>query len=319
MDTQATEAPFVPSARKPTMLDSKHSDDDVGDRVKDIVKSSGGNCRVTAHSKEIAQAFPSLSTLLYAPTTGIDILDNQPTQSMVGFFSSQNESETGLSVVLVMCEESNSMKVTTCLCFNLDISSMREGSRWGSDGNGFWLSDALCSLLNLRPTTRIVLSFRGVVAVASQQGLLLIADSNQLQPPQDAVNDDTKMPLLGQLSAMVFTTDIPDWTYVETLGCDEGKRRCRWDPLPEDVAAMYEASPVRHLENFGNSPILFLIGERDLRVPMSSVMSFISALSARGVATKTFRFPLDCHPLSRPQTEYTCAVEAVEWIRKYAS
>ena len=99
------------------------------------------------------------------------------------------------------------MKVTICLCFNLDISSMREGSRWGSDGNGFWLSDALCSLLNLRPTTRIVLSFRGVVVVASQQGLLLIADSNQLQPPQDAVNDDTKLKLmqdhLGKFNSML--------------------------------------------------------------------------------------------------------------------
>ena len=145
---------------------------------------------------------------------------------------------------------------------------------------------------------------------------------------------------------MVFTTDIIDWCFVEALGCEEGRRRCRWDPQPEDVRAMYEVSPIRHIDAYDRPTVrpslthspthplthspthplarspavqLFLIGERDLRVPMSNPLQFISALSARGVTTRTLRFPKDCHPLNRPRTEFTSAVEAIEWIRRHAA
>ena len=120
------------------------------------------------------------------------------------------------------------------------------------------------------------------------------------------------------LGSMVYTTDIPDWCFIETFGCAIGKRRCRWDPRPEDVQAMYDKSPIKHIDTY-SKPTLFLIGERDKRVPMSNPLQFISALSARGVVTRTFRFPHDCHPLHNPQTEYTCVIEAMEWIRRYCA
>ena len=50
------------------------------------------------------------------------------------------------------------------------------------------------------------------------------------------------------ISAMVGATDIPDWCYVEVLGSEEGRRRCSAAPTPDDMAAMYSASPIAHVD-----------------------------------------------------------------------
>lgn len=120
------------------------------------------------------------------------------------------------------------------------------------------------------------------------------------------------------ISSMVGVTDIPDWCYVETFGTIDGISRYTAAPTVEDMMMMFNASPVAHVHKY-RAPSLFLLGEKDQRVPMSNPIQFIAKLKAQGVTTKVYRFPNDCHPLSRPQTEFLCANESIEWILKYCS
>lgn len=118
------------------------------------------------------------------------------------------------------------------------------------------------------------------------------------------------------ISLMSGTSDIPDWCYVEVFGCEEGMNRFSFAPTPDDLKGMYNASPIAHVEKY-KVPSLFLIGEKDQRVPMTNPLQFIAKLQSQGVETKVIRFPKDCHPLSRPQTEFLAAVQTMEWIHKF--
>ena len=56
---------------------------------------------------------------------------------------------------------------------------------------------------------------------------------------------------------------------------------------PEIYKAMFEKSPIKHVNNV-KTPVLMGLGRVDLRVPHSQGLSFMNALKVRNVETKTY-------------------------------
>ncbi|KAG2495995.1 hypothetical protein HYH03_005919 [Edaphochlamys debaryana] len=126
------------------------------------------------------------------------------------------------------------------------------------------------------------------------------------------------------ISAMIAASDIPDWCFVEVLGSEEGRRRCSPVPTPDDLAAMYGASPVRHVDRV-NAPVFMMLGAKDRRVPPPDGLQYMTALRGRDVAahgppppTRMIVFPEDAHGLDKPQTEYEQWLNVVWWLKQHA-
>ncbi|GAX72583.1 hypothetical protein CEUSTIGMA_g39.t1 [Chlamydomonas eustigma] len=124
------------------------------------------------------------------------------------------------------------------------------------------------------------------------------------------------------LSLMVGISDITDWCYVETFGSEEGKRRAKTVPDPEDLAALYAISPIAHIHKV-KAPMLFMLGAKDRRVPLADGLQYISALRARAAADPSLQaprvitFPEDTHSLEKPQTEFEQWLNTAWWLKTY--
>ena len=66
-----------------------------------------------------------------------------------------------------------------------------------------------------------------------------------MQAPDKFVAAAARNPVCN-LALMVGTTDIPDWCYVETWGCD-GKSMFTEAPSAEHLDLLYSKSPISHL------------------------------------------------------------------------
>eukprot|EP00466_Bigelowiella_natans_P014790 jgi/Bigna1/66633/fgenesh1_pg.2_\ len=93
---------------------------------------------------------------------------------------------------------------------------------------------------------------------------------------------------------MVTETDIPDWCYIEGgLGpYHPGKFLSR-----EQMAKLYNMSPIAYASNI-RTPLLMLLGMKDLRVPPSQGLNFFKTLKAKGVETRCLTYPESTHSLS---------------------
>ena len=85
------------------------------------------------------------------------------------------------------------------------------------------------------------------------------------------------------LETMLGLSDIPDWTINEALG----KYDYKFGQMatPELYSLLHEHSPTKYIDQV-KTPILFMVGKVDLRVPPSQSMIYFKALSARNVPTK---------------------------------
>ncbi|PNH08402.1 Acylamino-acid-releasing enzyme [Tetrabaena socialis] len=126
------------------------------------------------------------------------------------------------------------------------------------------------------------------------------------------------------ISAMVAASDITDWCYVETMGSEEGRRRCAPVPSPADLAAMFAASPAAHVDAV-TAPVFMMLGAKDRRVPPQDGLQYLAALRGRDVvaagpppATRLIVFPEDMHGLDKPQTEYEQWLNAAWWLKAHA-
>ncbi|XP_024018039.1 acylamino-acid-releasing enzyme 1, partial [Morus notabilis] len=117
------------------------------------------------------------------------------------------------------------------------------------------------------------------------------------------------------LALMVGTTDIPDWAYFETYG-SLGKNSFTEAPSAEDLIAFHKKSPISHLSKV-KTPILFLVGAQDLRVPFSNGLQYVRALKERGGNVKTIMFPNDVHGIDRPQSDFESFLNIGVWFKKY--
>ncbi|WCJ23909.1 Acylamino-acid-releasing enzyme [Euphorbia peplus] len=117
------------------------------------------------------------------------------------------------------------------------------------------------------------------------------------------------------LESMVGTTDIPDWCYFETYGI-EGKNKYTEAPSVEDLTIFHSKSPISHIAKV-KTPTIFLIGAKDLRVPMSNGLQYARALKEKGVEVKTLIFPDDVHGIERPQSDFESFLNIGVWFKKY--
>ncbi|XP_050219086.1 acylamino-acid-releasing enzyme-like isoform X2 [Mercurialis annua] len=118
------------------------------------------------------------------------------------------------------------------------------------------------------------------------------------------------------LASMVNTTDIPDWCYVETYGI-EGKNKYTEAPSVDDLTLFHSKSPISHISKV-KTPTIFLIGAKDLRVPMSDGLQYARALKEKGVDVKILIFPDDTHAIERPQSDFESFLNIGVWFKKYS-
>ncbi|XP_057818724.2 acylamino-acid-releasing enzyme 1 isoform X1 [Cryptomeria japonica] len=134
------------------------------------------------------------------------------------------------------------------------------------------------------------------------------------QAPDRFVAASVRNPVCN-LSSMVATTDIPDWCYVETYGKD-GKGAYTEAPTTEDLNAFYYASPISHVSKV-KVPVLFLLGAKDLRVPVSNGLQYARALKENGVEVKVIIFPNDVHVIDRPQSDFESFLNIGVWFKRF--
>ncbi|XP_075220428.1 acylamino-acid-releasing enzyme-like isoform X1 [Lycorma delicatula] len=110
---------------------------------------------------------------------------------------------------------------------------------------------------------------------------------------------------------MVGITDIPDWCAVES-----GGQYSLSDDVPkDDLAKMYNASPLRHA-NKVKAPTLLLLGKKDLRVPCSQGLQLFKRLKANNITTKLLMYD-DNHSLSQVPVEMDSLINSVLWFNEH--
>ncbi|KAH6821552.1 acylaminoacyl-peptidase-like protein [Perilla frutescens var. hirtella] len=114
---------------------------------------------------------------------------------------------------------------------------------------------------------------------------------------------------------MVGTTDIPDWCFFEAFG-SEAKSIFTSSPSAEHLALFYSKSPISHVSKV-KTPTLFLLGAKDLRVPVYDGMQYARALKERGVETKIIMFPDDVHAIKIPRSDFESFLNIGVWFNKY--
>lgn len=118
------------------------------------------------------------------------------------------------------------------------------------------------------------------------------------------------------IASMVTVSDIPDWCYVEALGCG----KYDWDvfrpPSPEELIKMWKASPVAHIKDVV-APTLVALGAKDRRVPQSQGLEWYHSLKSKGVETKLLVYPEDVHAIDNPASEADQWLNIVGWLKKY--
>ncbi|XP_065863188.1 acylamino-acid-releasing enzyme isoform X2 [Euphorbia lathyris] len=134
------------------------------------------------------------------------------------------------------------------------------------------------------------------------------------QAPERFVAAAARNPVCN-LASMVGTTDIPDWCYFETYGI-EGKKKYTEAPSVEDLAILHSKSPISHIAKV-KTPTIFLIGAKDLRVPMPNGVQYARALKEKGVEVKILIFPDDVHGIDRPQSDFESFLNIGVWFKKY--
>ncbi|KAG8370318.1 hypothetical protein BUALT_Bualt14G0104400 [Buddleja alternifolia] len=112
---------------------------------------------------------------------------------------------------------------------------------------------------------------------------------------------------------MVGTTDIPDWCFFEAYG---RKSVFTESPCSEHLALFHSKSPISHISKV-KTPTLFLLGAKDLRVPIYDGLQYARALKEKGVETKVIMFPNDIHPINIPQSDFESFLNIGVWFNKY--
>ncbi|KAJ7954803.1 Acylamino-acid-releasing enzyme like [Quillaja saponaria] len=134
------------------------------------------------------------------------------------------------------------------------------------------------------------------------------------QAPDKFVAAAVRNPVCN-IALMVGTTDIPDWCYVEACGT-VAKNTFTEAPSAKELTLFHSKSPISHLPKV-KTPILFLLGAQDLRVPVSNGLQYARALKEKGIEVKVIVFPNDVHGIERPQSDYESFLNIGVWFKKY--
>lgn len=118
------------------------------------------------------------------------------------------------------------------------------------------------------------------------------------------------------IATMTSGSDIPDWTFIESLGAGtynfEAPRLADADIL----ADMWSKSPCAHVDQV-KTPTLIGLGMKDYRVPPSQGLEFYHALRARGVPTRLACYESDGHALDGATTNAEWWVDVARWFSEH--
>lgn len=104
------------------------------------------------------------------------------------------------------------------------------------------------------------------------------------------------------IGSMVTATDIPDWCFVESLGCGYYNWKDSRSASRDELDAMWEASPIRYATSVV-TPTLIALGMEDKRVPPSQGIEYYHVLRANGVLTKLMQYEKDDHAIDKVVSE----------------
>ncbi len=113
------------------------------------------------------------------------------------------------------------------------------------------------------------------------------------------------------ISGMLETTDIPDWTHFEALG---KSLPYSFSSVADPTAlkVMFEKSPINWIQNV-RVPTLMLLGKKDKRVPLSQGLKYYRILKARGIKTKCHIYD-DKHDLAKVDVDGDAFINICLWI-----
>ena len=97
-----------------------------------------------------------------------------------------------------------------------------------------------------------------------------------------------------------------------------GSERMQIKPVQEDLQRWREVSPIAHADKV-MAPLFFMLGAKDMRVPMQDAKQYLAALGARtdSPETRVIIFPEDTHALDKPQTEFEQFLNAAWWLKRH--
>lgn len=118
------------------------------------------------------------------------------------------------------------------------------------------------------------------------------------------------------IASMATATDIPDWCYVEALGCGYYNWKEFRGVQKEELAAMWDSSPIRYAERV-ISPTLVALGMSDKRVPPSQGLEFYHILRSQGVKTKLLMYDDDDHAIDKVESEADHWINIKQWFDEH--
>eukprot|EP01083_Nonionella_stella_P038349 104341_1 len=117
------------------------------------------------------------------------------------------------------------------------------------------------------------------------------------------------------IAAMSTMTDITDWCYIES-GLPFPSTNVTL-PTADGLTRMLANSPVTHAARV-RTPLLMLLGGKDVRVPPAQNMEYMRILKQRGVESKTLFYPTGTHGLrDTVSMDGDVSVNRALWIAKY--
>jgi acylaminoacyl-peptidase len=115
------------------------------------------------------------------------------------------------------------------------------------------------------------------------------------------------------IATMTTSTDIPDWCYVESLGCGYYNPRKFRAATSEELQIMWKASPIRYSDKVV-VPTLIALGMADKRVPPSQGLEFYYTLRSNGVKTKLLQYIEDDHAIDGVKSEADLWLNVKRWF-----
>jgi len=114
---------------------------------------------------------------------------------------------------------------------------------------------------------------------------------------------------VANIASMLSCSDIPDWTFTES-GLDFDPSVI---PTTEIYGKMLERSPLVNVDHV-KTPLLLMIGAKDIRVPTSQGLELRKALEARNVPLRVLWYPDSGHPLSEVKVETDSFINIIKWF-----
>nr|XP_026693790.1 acylamino-acid-releasing enzyme-like [Ciona intestinalis] len=114
------------------------------------------------------------------------------------------------------------------------------------------------------------------------------------------------------IASIVGVSDIRDWAFC-VAGCKFTYDACVTSDM---YNTMLTVSPIMHVDDV-KTPVMIMLGEADLRVPISQSHEYARMLRARGKTVRLFQYKDNNHPISNVKDEADCFVNILSWFNNY--